>query len=413
MKPRLLIVNVYFAPDSYGGATIVAEQLAWRLSSRWEILVVSTFFDPQLPPLHIVRYRVNQVEVAAVNLHPGSQRIDRFMNPYFACQFSTILDAFQPDAVHFHCIQGMGAEMLQACVLAGIPSAVTIHDNWWICERQFMINDEDRYCFQEEIDLAVCQRCMGKIKGIRPGVYGDTRHRFSYLCEKLLLAEKILFPSAFQKNLYEKNMKARQSRQFVLNRNGICPPSRSFARKPGPVPRFGFVGGIGSSIKGFSLVEQAFANLDPSLYQLVVVDNTLNLGYSSVKSGNISNSLNIKIVPAYTQETMDAFFAEVDVLLFPSQWKESFGLTVREALIRDIWVICTDGGGTVEDIVDGENGTVIPMDGNWIALREAVEQVLKKNMAEHVNPYKDRIITFDDQAEELHGILLGLQPVDQ
>jgi hypothetical protein len=67
----------------------------------------------------------------------------------------------------------------------------------------------------------------------------------------------------------------------------------------------------------------------------------------------------------------------------------------------------------VEDIVDGENGTVIPMDGNWIALREAVEQVLKKNMAEHVNPYKDRIITFDDQAEELHGILLGLQPVDQ
>jgi len=45
---------------------------------------------------------------------------------------------------------------------------------------------------------------------------------------------------------------------------------------------------------------------------------------------------------------MDDFYAEIDVLLFLSQWKETFGLTIREALARGIRVIQTDSGGTTE-----------------------------------------------------------------
>jgi len=36
------------------------------------------------------------------------------------------------------------------------------------------------------------------------------------------------------------------------------------------------------------------------------------------------------------------------VLLFLSQWKETFGLAIREALARGIRVIQTDSGGTTE-----------------------------------------------------------------
>jgi len=60
----------------------------------------------------------------------------------------------------------------------------------------------------------------------------------------------------------------------------------------------------------------------------------------------------LSIVPAYTQDGMDDFFAGIDVLLFPSQWKKSFGLTVRVALARDVWVIATEGGGPAEAIMD-------------------------------------------------------------
>lgn len=68
-----------------------------------------------------------------------------------------------------------------------------------------------------------------------------------------------------------------------------------------------------------------------------------------------------------------AFFDDIDVLLFPSQWKESFGLTVREALAWNVWVIATDAGGVVEDLVNGENASIIPLDGDHVPLQHATE----------------------------------------
>ncbi len=64
------------------------------------------------------------------------------------------------------------------------------------------------------------------------------------------------------------------------------------------------------------------------------------------------------------------------MLLFPTQWK-SFGLTVREALIRDVWVIATDAGGVVEDIVDGKNGNIIPFDDGEPRLAPSSRALLK------------------------------------
>ena len=49
----------------------------------------------------------------------------------------------------------------------------------------------------------------------------------------------------------------------------------------------------------------------------------------------------IRVIP---KRSIDEFFSSIDVLLFPSLWKESFGSTVREALVRDVWVIASDAG---------------------------------------------------------------------
>ena len=88
-----------------------------------------------------------------------------------------------------------------------------------------------------------------------------------------------------------------------------------------------------------------------------------------------------RIEPAYSQDTIDHFFSEIDVLLFPTQWKESFGLTVREAVLRDVWVIATDAGGVSEDIIDGENGTIIPFDSGVEELSRAIAEVCERYQA--------------------------------
>jgi glycosyltransferase involved in cell wall biosynthesis len=141
-----------------------------------------------------------------------------------------------------------------------------------------------------------------------------------------------------------------------------------------------------------------------------MVDNTLNSGYSSVNTKGMNAHNPVRIVPAYTQDSIDEFFSEIDVLLFPSQWKESFGLTVREALLRDIWVIATDSGGAVEDLTDGENGYIIPISPDSTHLRLAMEKVIKNRAAlsAYVNPFKDHIQSFEGQEAELYDYLRSL-----
>jgi hypothetical protein len=76
------------------------------------------------------------------------------------------------------------------------------------------------------------------------------------------------------------------------------------------------------------------------------------------------------------------------VLLFPSSWPESYGLTVREALARDVWVIASAPGGQAEDIVAGVNGTLIRLTAGVDTLVAAVTELLDRpdRLAGHVNP---------------------------
>jgi glycosyltransferase involved in cell wall biosynthesis len=172
----------------------------------------------------------------------------------------------------------------------------------------------------------------------------------------------------------------------------------------------GYVGG-NTPIKGFHLVRKVFTELGDIPATLVLVDNTLNLGFSSYGPDAIQGLHHVEVVPAYTTETIDAFFADIDVLLFPTQWKESFGLTVREAIARNVWVIATDAGGVVEDIEPGRNGTIIPFGDDGTALAAAVIDAVA--MLNRMRP-GDAIVFdsggirfWEQQAAELAGMLRG------
>ena len=94
------------------------------------------------------------------------------------------------------------------------------------------------------------------------------------------------------------------------------------------------------------------------------------------------------------------------MLLFPSQWKESFGLTVREALIRNVWVLCTDCGAPVEDVIAGVNGDIVPF-GDVQAFSEKLAGYISQTQElRSRNPNIVEIRTFKQQAAELLGYLM-------
>jgi len=394
---RVLAANVFFEPRSFGGATIVAEQMAYRLNARadTEIAVFTTAPAGTAQPYQLVKHYVGSIPVFALSLPDTPDPALSFDSPYTTDSFREVLLLTKPDVVHLHSIQGLGASLLKICEEENVPAVVTLHDAWWICGRQFMITGDGTYCFQTRIDLNICSTCVADA--------GLNLYRQYRLRDMLNRAALLLAPSRFSQDLYAAN--GFPPERLKINRNGVARPA-NFQRSQSKKLRFGYVGG-NAAVKGAQVIRKVFGNLQRSDYELVIIDNLLSLGFSSVSGKDWPVSGDLTILPAYDQDNLDTFYSRIDVLLFPTQCKESFGLTVREALIRDIWVITTDAGGVVEDVFDGENGDIIPLLDDGTALERAVVRALDRAeaMKNHVNPYKADIADHEHQAEELHGFL--------
>ena len=397
-KKKLLSLNVYYAPRSFGGATIVAEQVnqILRYKFDYEILVITTTENSNLVQYHVEKYEVNGIQVISINIPKHLNYIATYQNEEIANIVRRIILSFEPDIAHLHSIQLLGATFIRELKQENIPIFATLHDCWWICDRQFMINKHQKYCFQTKVNPSVCLHCVDDIESYEK--------RQSYLKGLLLQIDYYLFPSNFHRDLHIMNGFPRE--KCFTNKNGIKSPNSNYQKTKGKkgIVRFGFVGGPGK-IKGAPLIKEAFETIDNDNYELIVVDGAQNLGKSwnhAFRGWNIKGKMTV--VPAYTQDTMDDFYKNIDVLLFPSQWKESFGLTVREALIRNIFIISTNGGGTTEDLVENENAIIIPITNNPEPLRNAVLKVLESTWKKYKNPYKHKITTYEEQAQELNQL---------
>lgn len=395
---RVMIVNVHFAPESFGGATVVAEETGVRLVGLGhEVLVVTTSAEEWLDHGHVRRYEALELPVFAIRRSDEQTLAAEYDDPVVTKRFGEILLATRPDVVHFHAMQMLGVGCVAEAQRLGFRTVVTLHDAWWLCERQFMVRGNGSFCGQSWINPDVCATCVPS-----PAAHVERQLRSA---EILSRCERVLVPSKFWRGLMVGS--GLPADKVFVNANGVSRPERDWQRpkRKGPV-RFGFVGGI-HPVKGYRHIVQAFESLRRSDYELKVVDGLMNLGGHGFDYEDWDVPGYVQIVPGYNRDTMDEFFGSIDVLLFPSQWKESYGLTVREAMLRGVWPIATDGGGTVEHMVDGVNGTVIPLDGDYRHLAKAINDVLDNPGAFVPRMSSDgpQIATLDQQTRDLEAQL--------
>ena len=406
-RKKILMVNILFQPISFGGATIVVEELAKLVNNKeeFEVTVFTGFWDAgghQIYEYGLVRYEANDLPIMAVRFPPMTPELE-YKNDHMENIFEDVLKTVQPDLVHFHSIQQLSASLVTSCQRHNTPYSITLHDMWWLCEKQFMVMPNNKYCHQLKIDTDFCiNNCTKNIT--------FTEERTKFLKPILENADLLLTPSAFQAEMYLHNELAPD--KIKVNKNGIQFPLDGFKKTKSDKVRFAYLGG-NAVHKGYDHIKEIFESITASNYELVLVDLHRKLGHNSIfeSDWDIKGQLTISDGYEYGQKGLDDFFSSIDVLLFPSQWKESFGLTIREALVRDVWVISTDAGGVVEDIVEGENGNVIALtDAN--AYKEKIETCLNNLdfFHDYTNPHKDQIRSYDEQTYELvkyYNTILG------
>lgn len=350
-KIKLLIVNVFYPPQSIGGATRVVadnvEVLQAEYSNRYEVSVFTSDHDNPTP-YQIHQYSHQGVKVTKVSV-PMRERMDWFYQDGEMYKiFKSYLEYEQPDIIHFHCIQRLTASMLEAAVEKKIPYIVTVHDAWWISDYQFLVNEKGIECDYRQNDPYVAYSDTNLVN------VNESLQRKQYLIRYLNQAKYILAVSETFAQLYRDN----GFPQTIANRNGIM-PRPVVPRKPslnGRI-RLGHGGGIAAH-KGFDLFKEAVTQANLQNTEVLVIDLSQDreIGSDEYIKMEYWGTTPVKYIPRFKQEDIYEFFSMIDVLVAPSIWPESFGLITREATAAGAWVIASNKGAIGEDIIPGKTG---------------------------------------------------------
>ncbi|MCJ2084035.1 glycosyltransferase [Methylobacterium sp. J-090] len=361
-KLRVLILNVYFPPQLVGGATRVVrdnlDHFLDRAGDRFEFAVAAA--DDGADPAYGTRvdhyrgvpvYRIAPLRVE----HGGWQPFD----PKMRDPFEGLLDRFAPDLVHVHCVQHLTGTVVESVRTRGIPYVVTLHDAWWISDFQFLV-DADGQVHTPSADPLVdaTDRSLDPIASL------GRRRKLGRLLDG---AHALLAVSENFARLYQ----AAGHPRTVAVPNGI--PAMSFVpRRQGAVGRvrLGQVGGR-TTHKGATLIESvlragAFANLD-----LTLVDHARAPEESATE---IWGTTPVRLIGRQPQDAVAELYAELDVLLAPSLWPESYGLVTREARAAGLWVIASDRGAIGADLTDNVDGFRIDV-GSPDGLRRVLSRI--------------------------------------
>lgn len=349
-KPKIALVNVFFPPQSIGGATrVVADNfsaLRKHYADELDICVFTADAECVTPHQMMVYNRLGSRVYRATTLwrehmdwHP--------QDPKMHALFTEFLELEQPDIIHFHCVQRLSASIVEAARDAGVPYLITAHDAWWISDYQFLVDHEGKVYPEGHPDPFVETPLPANISR------EASIERGQYLKSLLHGAEKVLTVSQAFADIYRKN----GFNEIEVIPNGISDDMPWAPKDTTYTPNVvcGHIGGMAEH-KGYYLLKEAVMVAQPEKVEFLIVDHSQEEGYmQQAYWGKVP----VTFIGRVSQECIVDLYRQLDVLFAPSLWPESFGLVTREAASCGCWVVASNLGGIGEDVVEGKTGYVI------------------------------------------------------
>lgn len=346
-KKKIALVNVFFPPQSIGGATRVLSDnfdiLQKQYGDDFE-LVVFTSDERCTTPYKVETYQHQGVTVYRSTIlfrenmdwHPKDE------NMYDL--FEEFLQLEQPDLVHFHCVQRLTASVVEATKDNNIPYIVTAHDAWWISDHQFLIDQKDNVYPNGHPDMFAPRVLPNNVS------LSDSIERINYYKELLNGATKLLTVSECFADIYAQNGYP----DIVVNKNGISSTVQWQPKNTDYTENVvcAHIGGMANH-KGYFLLKQAIEQQQPKNLEMLIVDHSKEQGYEhKTKWGKVP----VTFIGRVNQQGVVSLYQKIDVLFAPSLWPESYGLVTREAAASNCWVVASTLGGIGEDVIEGKTG---------------------------------------------------------
>lgn len=356
-RKKIALVNVFFPPQSIGGATRVVSDnfdvLIDSYSDEYEICVFTSEVEC-LEPYKMSMYNYKGARVYKANILYRENMDWHAEDKNMYNLFQEFLEVENPDKVHFHCVQRLTASVVEATKDKEIPYLVTVHDAWWISDHQFLVDKNNKVYPDGHPDPFYTRVLPNNV------TLDMSMEREMYLKSLLNNAEHVLTVSESFAKIYRGN----GIPNIGVTKNGISSKIDWIQKDTSNTKKVvcGHIGGM-SSHKGYDILKKAVVKSELKNLEFLVVDHSKEESYVSFeKWGNTE----VKFIGRQKQEDMIKVYGQIDVLFAPSIWPESFGLVTREASACGCWIVAGNLGGIGEDVIDGKNGFVIEPTQNAI-----------------------------------------------
>lgn len=325
-----------------------------------------------------------------------------------------------PDIVHIHHLGGLSLGMIRVADELGIPVIITFHDHHPFCPRGQRIRDDKRIC--QKIILDECLECLkpqtvglnlpaklamyflAKEKGLE--LLREMHKEIKRQLERVFL---IISPSKFHS---ERIIEVDAPREKVI----VLPygldlslvetvPARP---KGAPVKKFGYLGTLIPS-KGVEDLILAFRKMKYKDRELHIYGEAVpyhGLYDYDKRLKEMCYGLPVYFHGPYQPEELPRVLSEIDCVVLPSRWYESFGITIREAIRAKRPIIVSDIGAFREAVQHMENALLFPP-GDVIALREMMERLVEKpELADKLVEKGIEVVGLDEHINQLKEIYL-------
>ncbi len=267
---------------------------------------------------------------------------------------SRLLRAARPDVAHFHnTFPLISPSAYYACRDAGVPVVQTLHNYRLVCP-----------CATLYRDGHVCQDCVGR-PFAWPGILGACyRQSRTATAAVALMSTAHTIMRTWQRLVARYLVPTDFARSRLTSVAGGLPPELVVVRPnfvdPDPGAgdhRGGYLLYVGRLVpqKGLETLLRAAERYRGGRLMIVGDGPLANLVQDATR-----HSTHIQWLGQRSAAEVRELMGAATALLFPSEWYETFGLVVVEALARGTPVIASDLGGIRELVEPGRTGLLFP-----------------------------------------------------
>jgi glycosyltransferase involved in cell wall biosynthesis len=375
---RILIVSNLFPPHVVGGAEVVAHRQAQELQARGHL--VSVFAGWVAPSGHAGRLEVEDDNGLRVWRTPVSsfEPDDNFFVPSIETRLRSVLEAEQPEVVHFHNLSGLGFSLVPLVKRRGLPAIVTLHDHSGFCFRATALRPDGSPCTRPE---ECATACRGAVVPQTVGLSLPMRLRRDYVVWALAHADRLISPSAALACYYRSAGAAAEAQIEVISNGVDLRPFQAVKRQPADgVVRFACIAYLGEH-KGIPDLLQAAARLaaEPSLagrWSLTIAGDGDLRGQVETDIANGRFGKAVTFLGRVPRERIIAEMSMTDVVVLPSRWPENEPVVLLEAIASGTAQLATNVGGIPDLVEQGVTGELVPPN-DPLALADAMAAYIR------------------------------------